>query len=417
MRKLLLAIMAVSTLAGYQSTAITKKVLFIGNSYTFTNNMPAIVDSIARSFGDTLIYDVSAPGGYTLQQHTTNLTTISKINARQWDVVMIHEQSQRPAFPPSQVASDVYPFATRLDSMVRANDTCTQTMFMMTWGRANGDQANCAGYPVICTYSGMQMRLRESYLQMATDNRADVAPVGMAFRIMMDSAYAPWLYSPDSSHPSMAGSYLEACVIYSSVFHKSTRNSTYMAGLVPPDVALLQRVATKVVFDSLSLWQGTGHYPYAGFTKNNANPYNFRHQSPVAARHTWAFGDGGTDTAANPVHIYMPGLYTVSHTVTTNCFTETMTDSVRVPVGVGVTNINDDNEVIKILSFGSGKVAFNLLTHGTCTLEIYDMRGRKVRVYNAGTRLINDEFAPGLYIYKLINAEEGSIVTGKLSIF
>ena len=393
--------------------ATTRKVLFIGNSYTFTNNMPTIVDSIAAAMGDTLIFDMSAPGGYTLQQHCSDATTISKIFSQQWDIVIIHEQSELPAFPPSQVATDVYPYARRLDSMVHANDSCTQTMFMMTWGHANGDPANCSTYPVICTYDGMQMRLRESYLQMATDNHADVAPVGSAFRIMVDSAYTPWLYSPDSSHPVVAGSYLEACVIYTSIYHKSTKNCTYTDGLIGADAHLLQRIATKVVLDSLNLFQGTGHYPYAGFTHSGFT--NFTSYSPVPTHHYWSFGDGAHDTATNPHHSYGMGVFTVTHTITTNCFSETMTDTVHVPVAVTIQT--KKTNAVKILQQGGGRISIEMQLNEYDQMDIYDSRGTIIRHYNLQNNFCSDTFVPGLYIYRLYGEQSNEVIVGKISVW
>ncbi len=39
----------------------TIKALFIGNSYTASNNLPQLVSQIALSCGDTLIYDSNTP--------------------------------------------------------------------------------------------------------------------------------------------------------------------------------------------------------------------------------------------------------------------------------------------------------------------------------------------------------------------
>ena len=47
----------------------------------------------------------------------------------------------------------------------------------MTWGRKYGDQQNCQFYPPVCTYLGMQNRLRESYLSMSFTSNATF-PVG-----------------------------------------------------------------------------------------------------------------------------------------------------------------------------------------------------------------------------------------------
>jgi hypothetical protein len=79
MKKIILALFIVGT---SNLKAQTKKILFIGNSYTYVNDLPLMLYNLALSAGDTIIYDSSAPGGYTLLQHTTNTTTLSKINAQ-----------------------------------------------------------------------------------------------------------------------------------------------------------------------------------------------------------------------------------------------------------------------------------------------------------------------------------------------
>ncbi|MBC8883029.1 hypothetical protein H9X57_05360 [Flavobacterium piscinae] len=40
----------------------TKRTLFLGNSYTATNNLPLMIDNVANSTGDDLIYDSYTPG-------------------------------------------------------------------------------------------------------------------------------------------------------------------------------------------------------------------------------------------------------------------------------------------------------------------------------------------------------------------
>ena len=152
----------------------TKEVLFVGNSYTFYNDLPNMVKQIALSFGDTLIYDQNTPGGATLQMHSTNTQTLSKISQQQWDNVIIQCQSQEPSFSPSQVSNDVFPYAQILIDSIESNSVCTEPIFFMTWGRKNGDSFNAEFSPPVATYLGMQSRLRNSYLEMAFDNNSEL---------------------------------------------------------------------------------------------------------------------------------------------------------------------------------------------------------------------------------------------------
>jgi hypothetical protein len=131
----------------------TKRVLFLGNSYTSVNNLPLLVKNIALSTNDTLIIDSNTPGGYTLQLHTTNTTSQSKLMAGNWDFVVLQEQSQLPSFPDDQVAVEVFPYAKYLDSVINQYSPCAETVFYRTWGRKVGDASNCGSWPPVCTLS------------------------------------------------------------------------------------------------------------------------------------------------------------------------------------------------------------------------------------------------------------------------
>ncbi len=231
--------------------AATIKSLFIGNSYTYYNTLPNVVSDVAASMGHSLIFDSSAPGGYTFNQHTSNATTLQKIAADEWDFVIIQEQSQIPSFPLSQVEQDCFPYAEQLCNLIREANPCARPLFYMTWGRENGDSQNCANWPPVCTYQGMQELLSERYIQMAADNDAWVAPVGNVWQTVM--ADAP-LYAADGSHPSIHGTYLAACTFFAVMFNESPVGAAYPAGVTAQQALAIQEAANEVVFGNLELW-------------------------------------------------------------------------------------------------------------------------------------------------------------------
>ena len=47
-------------------------VLFVGNSYIYTNDLPQMTASVAGSVGYTMTWASNAPGGCTFSQHCTN---------------------------------------------------------------------------------------------------------------------------------------------------------------------------------------------------------------------------------------------------------------------------------------------------------------------------------------------------------
>lgn len=232
----------------------TKSALFLGNSYTYYNNMPQLIDNLAQDAGHDLIYDSNTPGGFQLVQHASNTASLSKIAQGNWDYVVIQAQSQEPSFPPGQVSNATYPYAAILNDSILSANPCTEPLFFMTWGRKNGDAFNCASYPPICTYDGMQQRLKESYLEMADDNDASVAPVGVAWKAVRDLYPSIELYDTDGSHPSPEGSYLAACVFYSSIFGESSIGNGYEFTLDSLTAYRLRDVASSTVIDSSAIW-------------------------------------------------------------------------------------------------------------------------------------------------------------------
>ena len=292
-------------------------VLFIGNSYTYYNNLPEMISNIANEFGDSVFYDQSTPGGTSLYAHSQNQTTINKINQQNWDYVVLQDQSQRPSLSPSYVAASVYPYADQLVNMIQTNYMCSEPIFYMTWGRKYGDQTNCGNYPPVCTYLGMQERLRESYLTMGYDNDASVSPVGIAFKnsIILDSTIN--LYTSDNSHPSIYGSYLAACTFYSTIFKKSSVGCNFRPSSISQSEALfLQQVASSTVLDSVSVW----NIFHANFEySQNANTFSFFNQSSNFENCIWDFGDGNQSIDIHPIHTYQQnGVYDVVLTTQTN---------------------------------------------------------------------------------------------------
>ena len=310
--------------------AQTYDVLFLGNSYTNANNLPLMVSKIALSFGDTLNFDSNTPGGCTLHGHTTNSTSLSKISQQSWDFVIIQAQSQEPSFPPSQVATQTYPYAQILVDSIAANDSCTEPVFFMTWGRKNGDTNNASVYPILGTYLGMQWRLRQSYLEMGFTHNATVAPVGISWKKSIQTNPSFELYSPDESHPNIAGSYLAACTFYSTLFNKSCVGSTYYpSSLSATDAAYLQDVASSSVLDSTEIWN---MFDIQNIEAFGDITFDFTAETSNADEYFWDFGDGSESTDLNPKYTYSNfGMaYNVILTVFSNNGCRSLTEEITI---------------------------------------------------------------------------------------
>ncbi|WP_317197628.1 PKD domain-containing protein [Chryseobacterium tagetis] len=317
MKKTLLLLLLTSLSFVFGQTS--KKVFFVGNSYTEYNDLPALISSIATSAGDILTYQSHTPGGSTLQDHANNQNVISKISLGNWDYVVLQEQSQLPSFPLSQVQTDVFPFAQQLSALVNNQNPCGNVIFYMTWGRKFGDQSNCSSLPYICTYEGMDDKLYERYMQMATDNESMVSPVGKVWRTLRTQYPSLELYSSDESHPSYLGSMAAAYTFYTVIFKKDPTLVTFNGNLSANEANILKNTVKNIVFDHMDTWLITANDVHSqfSFTFPSAQTVQFTNQSQSATSYLWSFGDGTTSALENPQHYYnIPGNYTVS--LTTN---------------------------------------------------------------------------------------------------
>jgi trimeric autotransporter adhesin len=232
----------------------TKNVLFIGNSYTYSNSMPQIVSDIANSMGDHLTYSASAVSSYSLAQHSTYAPTLSLIGQGGWDYVVLQEFSQNPSNPLAWVEANVYPYAQFLSNQARLYSPNAVITFYMTWGRRDGDPDRCPTIPEVCTYIGMDNLTRARYMVMAEANSAIVSPVGAVWRYIRAHYPAIELYIADGSHPSAAGSYAAACSFYTAFFKKDPTLIPYNYTLSSSDASQIRNAAKLVVYDSLSTW-------------------------------------------------------------------------------------------------------------------------------------------------------------------
>ncbi|MEO7523098.1 MAG: PKD domain-containing protein, partial [Ferruginibacter sp.] len=361
----------------------TKRALFLGNSYTYVNNLPQLIADLAASAGDTLIFDSNTPGGYTLQGHSGNTISLDKIMLGNWDFVVLQEQSQLPSFPITQVQTDVFPYAHTLDSLINLFNPCGETMFYMTWGRKNGDATNCSSWPPVCTYSGMDSLLRLRYMIMADSNNAVVSPVGAVWHYIQVHYPLIALYQGDGSHPSVAGSYAAACCFYTSIFRKNPFLITSDYSLSATDAANIRASVKTIVFDNLLSWH-IGEYDLsANFSLVSSinNTVTFDNLSNNATSYKWNFGDGDTSTTANPAHTYTTnGYYNVSLIAYHCCYSDTITQKIN----LNTTGATNDNLQDSIRLYPNPFSTVMRLSHTTnvfknAMLTVYNSYGQKVK--------------------------------------
>jgi hypothetical protein len=243
---------ACTNVNGQKSRFHKVNVLFIGNSYIYYNDLPKIFGAISNSLGDSVYYNSSTPGGYTLEQHSKDSSTLNLIKQGKWDFVVLQEQSQLPSLPIRQVEKQFYPFALQLDSIIHTYNKRAKTIFYMTWGRKNGDASMCNVWKPVCNYEGMDSLIAVRYSFVAHSCNAIVSPVGRVWRHLVHNNPDIDLYDNDGGHPSIKGSYLAACCFYTTVFRKNPELITFNFKLTEADSRAIKKAVKTILYDELS---------------------------------------------------------------------------------------------------------------------------------------------------------------------
>ena len=406
MKKLMLVFLFFSLFI--KSNAETKRVLFIGNSYIYTNNLPQVLKDVALSNGDDLIFDSSAPGGHTFLQHTTNATTLAKIQQGNWDYIILQEQSQRPAFPISQVETEVFPYAAYLDSISKAQNTCATVLYYMTWGRKNGDASNCQFYPPLCTYGGMDSLLRLRYQMMADENSSELSPVGAVWKNIRINNPTVELYVADESHPNPTGTYAAAVCFYSSIFRKSPLNVTYNFSVSAENASIIKSAVYDVVFQNFQQWNIGNFDPHSAFEFSGglaSGEFVFSNLSEYSNEYIWDFGDGTEiSTEESPSHVFAEqGNYYVK-LISKKCGrSDTLIQNLNYFILSGISNLYDEEPKF-FPNPGNGIIEI-IGTSDFGKLIVTTMDGRTIKEINSMSKNIKidlSENKSGIYFVSFI---------------
>ena len=278
------AALAVSCLSLAGAVPQSTAVLFIGNSFTYghgsavrfyrsntvtdLNNegiggVPALFESFTSQAG--LDYDVSLEtrGGAGFEFHLENKQ--DALVSKAWNKVVLQGQSMldnaKPGDPAKIVAT-----AKQMAELLRKRNAAVELYLMATWSRADQtypEKGAWFGKPI----EAMARDVRAGYEKAAA--AADIKtiiPVGDAWSRAMRAGIAdpnPYdgiepgkldLWSFDHYHASLAGSYLEALVVFGSLTGRDPRSlgdhecSGYELGLDRTQVKALQQIA----FDELT---------------------------------------------------------------------------------------------------------------------------------------------------------------------
>ena len=224
-------------------------VLYVGNSFFYYNNslhghvgqlisattpaprmrgVSATISGSGLNWHDVDSYfRPNAVSSYSFNRE--NNIVFNDPKQRLFDLAIMMDCSLCPVHPELKLVFTEY--AKKHADTVRKHGT--KPAFFMSWAYADKPE--------------MTEQLAAAYAEAGRANNAMVIPAGLAFARSIALKPELNLYAPDKRHPSLAGTYLSACVVYASIYRKSPVGLAYRAGLDEATAAHLQAVAWETV--------------------------------------------------------------------------------------------------------------------------------------------------------------------------
>ena len=226
------------------------KILFIGNSMTYYNNMPtAIFAKFCEEAGHDVKVTSITKGGRTLHGHLTMsdeaatqvAAALSPTNVGAYDYVVLQEQSWRPLTR----AAEFYDAVRTFNSRIKAIGATPILYVRPAYQEGHADiEANGL------TYEQMVWKLAATHEAIADELDIAMAGVVHSFYNASKNNKDIVIYDADMAHPSYAGSYLAAATIYARIFNEDPTLISYNGSLDATVAATLRQIAKTSVFDT-----------------------------------------------------------------------------------------------------------------------------------------------------------------------
>lgn len=172
------------------------RILFVGNSHTFFNDMPAAVASMAREQGFDCDVTMIAHGGWFLAQHVDEPEVRFNILHGNYDYVVLQEHSH--PFGPEE---KLYDAVRALNKWIQ--EAGSVPVIYATWAKKVEESE--------------QERMNAAHERIAEEIGAVLAPVGQNWWTYKNSNPDIEMYYKDGAHASESGSEFAAKVIWESI--------------------------------------------------------------------------------------------------------------------------------------------------------------------------------------------------------
>lgn len=209
------------------------RVLFVGNSLTYTNNIPAMVKELADKDAVSVSYETILLPDYGLDDHLSDGKVQKEIKKGRYDYVVVQQGPSALAESQAMLMASVKKYKALCD------EAKTKLALYMVWpSKARLFDLDNVIY---------------SYSNAAVKNGAMICAAGLAWKNVWATNSSIALYGPDGFHPDITGSLLSAMVIYGTLTGKkefdlqNLEKGSWAKGLSNAVLTVLRKAAIEAI--------------------------------------------------------------------------------------------------------------------------------------------------------------------------
>lgn len=276
-----------------------KKLLIVGNSFTYYWGSPFVLKQIARSQGHRLDVRVHTDSDATLAAHSDLSLTSEAINEGGYHLAILQEQGDVHAKYADRENTTALSDANQIANAIKLESASCKIYLENTWSYSKDNHMGYGSYEIFDT------KLQAGCYEIARSLKAEILPVGQAFARARENALDINCLHSDNSHPSLEGMYLKACVNYLKIYGGEFNDAPYCDNVSAENAEILRTLAYNTVNDIaeekpreqlILTFDFTSSWPFSPALKTGG--------SKLKTKDTYTYTQDGVEY---PIEIYAPG--------------------------------------------------------------------------------------------------------------